>query len=159
MRFQPVKCNIMQITRERCWWEAGTLCRQARTVFFCVCTCGEVGGGGGGQEVKNSNFTLFLAGEGGGGGGGCYFYLFIFLLLLLLFFFFFFFFFWFWPFAAGTIFGAMVSKLTIFRCNKILRIFGSIVRIGFRTVCWTDSCFYLVLTAQFLLYISSMPLK
>ena len=43
---------------------------------------------------------------------------------------------------------------------KILGIlFLGIVRISIRTFCWTDSCFYLLLTALFLLSISSVSLK
>ena len=37
--------------------------------------------------------------------------------------------------------------------NKILGIFFDIVRIGFRTFCCTDSCFYFVLTGVLLLCI------
>ena len=42
---------------------------------------------------------------------------------------------------------------------KILCIFWDIARIGVRTFCCTDRCFYLVLTALFLLSISPVPLK
>ena len=56
--------------------------------------------------------------------------------------------------------GVSLSKLNIFRVYQNTQFFlWGIVRIGVRTFCLTDSCFYLALTALFLLCISSIPLQ